>query len=385
MSNFEFATAGRILFGEGKRHAVFEISPVLGERALIVTGSDPSRAAWVSDGLDKLGAWSELFPVPREPTIAMVEAGAAVAREANCQFVIAVGGGSAIDAGKAIAALATNSGRALDYLEVIGKGKSLEVRPLPLIAVPTTAGTGAEVTRNAVLASPEDQLKVSLRHSWMLPTVAIVDPELTYHLPPAVTAFSGLDALTQLIEPFVCTRANPMTDALCREALPRVARALPVVFEDGSNKSARSEMALGSLFGGLSLANAGLGAVHGFAAPIGGRFDAPHGAICAALLPAAMAVNFRALNERAAESPILDRFAEIGRLLTGNSVAGGDDAVRWIETLSSELKVFGLRTYGVGSESFTLLCERAAKASSMKANPIELTHAELREILERAQ
>lgn len=176
-----------------------------------------------------------------------------------------------------------------------------------------------------------------------------------------------------------------MTDALCREALPRVARALPAVFEDGSNKSARSEMALGSLFGGLALANAGLGAVHGFAAPIGGMFEAPHGAICAALLPAVMAVNFHALNERAAHSPILSRFKEVGRLLTGNSEADGDDAVSWIEALCSELKVPGLKSYGVGRESFTLLCERATEASSMKANPIELSPAELREILERAQ
>ncbi|MGZ8901778.1 MAG: iron-containing alcohol dehydrogenase, partial [Limisphaerales bacterium] len=198
MSNFEFATAGRILFGEGKREAVFDIGPALGNRALIVTGSDPLRAAWVRKGFDKIGIWNDFFSVPEEPTVALVEAGAGAAREAKCQFVIAVGGGSAIDAGKAIAALATNSGGAHEYLEVIGKARPLEVRPLPFIAVPTTAGTGAEVTRNAVLASPEHQLKVSLRHPWMLPMMAIVDPELTYDLPPAATAFSGLDALTQL-------------------------------------------------------------------------------------------------------------------------------------------------------------------------------------------
>ena len=385
MSYFEFATAGRILFGEGERETVFNLGPALGNRALIVAGSDPLRAAWVRRGLDKAGIGSEFFSVPKEPTVAMVEDGATLAREAESQFVIAVGGGSAIDAGKGIAALATNSGGPLEYLEVIGKGRPLETRPLPLIAVPTTSGTGAEVTRNAVLASPQHQLKVSLRHPWMLPTLAIVDPELAYDLPPSQTAFSGLDALTQLIEPFLCTRATPMTDALCREALPRVARALPVVFKDGSNKSARSEMALGSLFGGLALANAGLGAVHGFAAPIGGMFDAPHGAICAALLPAVMSVNLRALNERAANSPILARFDEVSGLLTANSEARAADAVHWIEKLCSELKVPGLKSYGLRRECFALLCERAAKASSMKANPIELSHAELLEILERAQ
>src|SRR5207245_11298164 len=210
----------------------------------------------------------------------------------------------------------------LDYLEVIGQGRALENASTPFIAMPTTAGTGSEVTRNAVLASPRHRVKVSLRSPFLLPKIALVDPELTYDLPPSITASTGLDALTQLIEPYVSSRANPMTDAVCVDGLRRVARSLRVAFEAGRNAAAaREDMAVASLFGGLALANAGLGAVHGFAGPIGGMFPAPHGAVCAALLPDTMEVNLRALRRRAPESETLRRFDEIARILTGRPEA----------------------------------------------------------------
>jgi alcohol dehydrogenase class IV len=284
-----------------------------------------------------------------------------------------------IDAGKAIAALATNCGPAVEYLEVIGQGRPLAKDPLPYIAVPTTAGTGAEVTRNAVLASKEHEVKVSLRSAKMLPAVALVDPELTYGLPPAITANTGLDALTQLIEAFVCLRANALTDGLCREAIPRVAKALPVAFHNGQSVAARGEMALGSLFGGLALANAGLGVVHGFAAPIGGMFEAPHGGICAALLPGALAVNLRAVRKRAKAG--MERFAELAFLVTGEKGAGCERLVEWTSNLTRALQVPGLRVYGVEAKDCDVLCERASRASSMKANPVELTREELREVV----
>src|SRR5208282_5705063 len=227
------------------------------------------------------------------------------------------GGGSAIDAAKAIAAMLTNKGELLDYVEIIGRGKPLTQPSAPFIAVPTTAGTGSEVTRNAVLASPEHRVKVSLRSPLMLPRVAVVDPELTYALPPAITASTGLDALTQLIEPFVCARANPMVDALCIEGIRRAARSLREVVHQNPGKSAREDMALASLFGGIALANAGLGAVHGFAGPMGGMFAAPHGALCAALLPGVMAANVAALRRRQPGGEGLRRYDEIARLLTG--------------------------------------------------------------------
>lgn len=375
--NFEFATATRIVFGEGKRAELFGIAKGMGRRVLLVTGRDAVRADWARNGLARAGLGVEVISVAGEPTVADAERGAGQARNFGAELVVAVGGGSAIDAGKAMAALAANSGAALEYLEVIGAGRALERDPLPFVAVPTTAGTGAEVTRNAVLASPEHQVKVSLRSAKMLPRVALVDPELTYDLPRELTASTGLDALTQLIEPFLCSKANPMTDALCREAIPLVARALLLAFRNGLDPNARGEMALGSLFGGLALANAGLGAVHGFAAPIGGMFPAPHGAVCAALLPQVMAVNERAMRERAPTSPILRRFEEL------DSMFGGK-AIEAVKRLCETLGVKPLREYGIKREDSGTLCDRAAQSSSMKANPITLTPGELAEILERA-
>ena len=274
--NFEFATATRIVFGSGKLAEAGSIARGLGQRALLVTGADPARAARLGELLDKAGVEFVTFAVAGEPSVALAVAGAELARTGRCELVIACGGGSVIDAGKAIAALATNLGDPLDFLEVVGRGQPLRAAPLPFIAIPTTAGTGAEVTRNAVLAVPEQRVKVSLRSPLMLPRVALVDPELTLGLPPALTASTGLDALTQLLEPFVSGRANPFTDALCRDGLRRCARSLRRAFHDGQDAAAREDMALASLFGGLALANAGLGAVHGFAGPIGGMFPAPH-------------------------------------------------------------------------------------------------------------
>ena len=299
-------------------------------------------------------------------------------------MVIGFGGGSALDAGKAIAALLTNDGDLFDYLEIVGRAQALTWPAAPCLAIPTTAGTGAEVTRNAVLASPEHRLKVSLRGRFLLPRLAVVDPELTHGLPPAITACTGLDALTQLIEPFVSIRANPITDALCREGIARIARSLRWAFEEGDNAAARQDVALASLFGGLALANAALGAVHGFAAPIGGRFPAPHGAVCAALLPHVMRVNLNALRQRAAASESLRRFEEVARILTGRAAASADDGVKWITELCATLQIPPLRLYHINAEDVPTLCEKAASASSMKGNPLPLTSNELREILESA-
>jgi alcohol dehydrogenase class IV len=251
----------------------------------------------------------------------------------------------------------------------------------PFIAIPTTAGTGSEVTRNAVLASPEHRQKISLRGPSMLPSVAIVDPELTWSLPPAITASTGLDALTQLIEPYVCCRPNPMTDAFCVEGMRRAARSLRIAFEDGRQAAAREDMAVASLFGGLALANAGLGAVHGFAGAIGGMISAPHGAICAALLPHVMAANLRALRRREPRHDALRRYEEIGRLLTGRAAASADDGVEWMRQLVSEMRMPPLGSYGLAPADLAEVMEKASKAGSMKANPIVLTTDEQRQVL----
>jgi alcohol dehydrogenase class IV len=218
----------------------------------------------------------------------------------------------------------------------------------------------------------------------MLPKLAVVDPELTLDLPPEVTAATGLDALTQLIEPFVSCRANPLVDALCREGMTRAARSLPRVYENPKDIVAREDMALASLFSGLALANASLGAVHGFAGPIGGMFPAPHGAVCAALLAHVMEVNLQALRARQPDSPALARYDEVARILTNQRMATAHDGIAWVREIVSALKVLPLRRYGIRESDFQTLSGKAALASSMKGNPLELTAEERLEILSRA-
>lgn len=376
---FEFATATRIIFGEGVAASLPEVARTFGTRPMVVTGASKDRAAAMIRALS-----AQTFAVDGEPTIEMVRAGARRIEEAGCDVVISMGGGSVIDAGKAMAALATNGSDPLEFLEVIGKGRAISCPPLPFIAVPTTAGTGSEVTRNAVLGSPEHGVKASLRSPSMLPKVAMVDPELTYGLPPEITAFTGLDALTQLIEPYVSARANPLTDAVCVEGIRRAGGALRRAYQDGMDAEARREMALASLFGGLALANAGLGVVHGFAAPLGGRWKAPHGALCAALLPNGMEANVCALRARAPGHPSLERYAVIARLLTGRSEASVEDGVEWVRELCADLRIPALRRWGITREELPEVVEKAAKASSMQANPLPLTKQEMLEAMEAA-
>lgn len=386
---FEFATAQRIVFGCGTISQLEALSKPLGARPLVVTGRGVGRVPKAAASLS-----AATLNVAGEPTFELVRAGVAKAREADCDSVIAVGGGSVIDAGKAVAMLLANGGDPLDYAEVIGGGRPVTQPSVPFIAIPTTAGAGAEVTRNAVLTSAEHQVKVSLRSPFMLPSVALVDPELTLDLPPAITAATGMDALSQLIEPFFSARANPVTDSFCLTGIVRIARNLRDVFHDGRNIAARTDLALGALLGGLSLANAGLGAVHGFAAAIGGAYRAPHGAVCAALLAPVIEVNMAALATRGKGSAVLrmwehsgphmNRFEVLASLLTRNTRAWPADGTAWLRQLATDLNIPPLRAYGITEKDIPSLCEKAAAASSMKANPIALTKDELAAILSSA-
>ncbi len=314
---FEFTTSNRVIFGEGTVSELPSAARALGTRALFVTGASADRSIPHRKALNDAGVQTAVFCTRGEPTVDTVRDGLAAARSMDCDLVIALGGGSALDAGKAIAGLMPNEGELYDYLEVVGRGRPLPRPALPVIALPTTAGTGSEVTRNAVLSVPERRVKVSLRHTSMLPRVAIVDPRLTYDLPREVTASAGLDALVQLIEPWLSLAANPLVDAICREGILRVARSLRAAWTDGSNAAARADMSLAALFSGMALSNARLGAVHGFAGPIGGRFPAPHGSVCARLLPIVLRVNLTALRARAPLLATIRRFDELGTLLTG--------------------------------------------------------------------
>lgn len=381
---FEFATATRIVFGLG---AIAEAAPAaarFGTRVLLVRGQHPARTSLLANALRDAGLAVLEESVAAEPTIDWLRAGTARLRPEGVQALLACGGGSVLDGGKALAAMLANPGDPLDYLEVIGKGQPLPHPAVPFIAIPTTAGTGAEVTRNAVLGSPEHQVKASLRSASMLPRLALIDPALAVSLPPSLTAATGLDALTQLIEPFVCLRANPMTDAFCRDGIPRIARSLRRACAAGDDLDARSDMALASMLSGMALANAGLGAVHGLAAPIGGRFPAPHGAVCAALLPHAMRTNLAALRERLPASVALSRYQEVAAMLTGNQDAQPEDGISWVEQTCALLQVPKLRDWGVERDALPVLCKQARSASSMKANPVALTQTELEALVEAA-
>ncbi len=381
---FEFATAGRIIFGTGTVKEAATAIHDWGERALLVVGKSAERAAGLIDDLTSRGIQVTVFHVPSEPTVDLALEGVQAARKNGCNLVIGMGGGSILDAGKAIAALMTNSGEPYDYLEVIGKGQQLTQMPAPYLAIPTTAGTGSEATRNAVLAVPEKRVKVSLRGAAMLPRLAIVDPDLTYSLPPEITADTGLDALTQLIEPFLSNAANPMTDALCREGIQRVASSLLRAYKQGDDIQARENLSLASLWGGMALANAKLGAVHGFAGPLGGMFPAPHGAICARLLPLVLEANLTALQAGAPRPETLLKFDEVAQLLIGEEDAQAKDGILWLKNLVMALNVRPLATYGIKKSDFPEIIAQAKKASSMKGNPIELNDCELAAILEQA-
>ncbi|MGB7982887.1 MAG: iron-containing alcohol dehydrogenase, partial [Candidatus Nanopelagicales bacterium] len=315
-----------------------------------------------------------VVPVSGEPTVADARAAVQAGRALAAEVVVAIGGGSPIDLAKATAILLTN-GDPMDHIEVVGRGLPFTAPPLPMVAVPTTAGTGAEVTANAVLTVPEHGVKASLRHAWMIPRHAVVDPELTMACPPAVTAAAGMDALTQCLEPYVSRRANAMTDAWARMGMIAAGRSLIDAHRNGYDLDARTDMALCSLLGGLSLANAKLGAVHGFAGVIGAMTAAPHGAICATLLGPVCAANL----DRA-DSRLTRRFAQIAACLTGRPEASADDGVHWIEHTCAVLEMPTLSAYGLSAADAPEVVAKVVRASSTAGNPVELSAEELTEV-----
>jgi alcohol dehydrogenase class IV len=380
VSGFDLAVPRRVLFGPGRAGDLADLLPPLGRRVLLCTGRDPSRSRSLLGGVDPVAVVS----VPGEPTVDGVRAATREARDAGVDVVVAIGGGSVLDTGKAVAALLGNGTDPLDHLEVVGRGVPVARPALPCVAVPTTAGTGAEVTANAVLAAPEHGVKASIRSPHLLAAVALVDPLLTLTCPPEVTASSGLDALTQCLEPYVSPQANPATDAVAAAGLRRGARALRAAYERGEDRSAREDMALCSLFGGIALANAKLGAVHGLAGVVGGTVDAPHGAVCAALLAPVVEANVRALRAREPDSPALRRHAEVARLLTGRDDATVEEGVAWLRETVAALDVPPLGAVGLEPAQHAEVAAKAARSSSMRGNPVQLTDDDLLGVLRAA-
>jgi len=385
--DFEFATAGRIMAGPGRAQELPEVLAGLGSRVLVVTGADPARHGGLLAGL---GLAAAVFPVAAEPTVELAQAAVGAARRHGADVIAAIGGGSVIDTGKAVAMLLGNGGDPLDYLEVVGSGRRITQPSVPCVAVPTTAGTGAEVTANAVLAVPSHRVKASLRSPLMIPRVALVDPLLTVSCPPSVTAASGLDALTLCLEPFMSIQATPLTDGLAREGLRRAGTGLRAAYADGSDLAARADMALCGLLGGIALANAKLGAVHGLAGVIGGTADVPHGMACAALLAPVVEANVQALRPGGAGRPglpaasVLDRYTEAAQLLTGDPAASIEDGLTWIRETLTLLQVPGLAAFGLGPQQADDITAKALTSSSMKGNPVALSHADLKAILLQA-
>lgn len=381
---FSFATASQIQFGEGCSKSIPSLLDESLSPLFILTGSDSKRHAQIIGLLSQSGFEVFIHPVNGEPDISSITLASEAARDAGAKCVVAIGGGSVVDTGKAVAAMATNSGKLVDYLEGVGKEKPLTERSLPFMAIPTTAGTGAEVTRNSVIGVPKAGVKVSLRSTSMLPTWAIVDPELTYHLPSAIAAYTGMDALIQCLEAYLSKYANPLTDGLAREGIRLASRSIRAACGDSLDTEAKSDLCAASLCGGLALANAKLGSIHGFAGPLGGMLPAPHGALCASLLVPCFSANLKALNSRDPQNPSRAKMDDIATLLTGNPQAKASYAHAWLDSLCKELPLQRLGELGLDANQIEEAARKSASSSSMKGNPIELTKFELLEILEEA-
>lgn len=375
MSGFEILTAGRVVFGRGRAADAVDAIRTHGTRVLLLRGSHAAADRLAAD-LRAQGCAVEEIRQKGEPLLDDLEAIMARGRKIRSDVVAALGGGSAIDMAKAAAALIPAPGPAMRYLELVGEGRTLEAAPLPFVALPTTAGTGAEVTKNAVIGVPEHGRKVSLRDARMLANLAIIDPALTDGAPRDVTLASGLDAVTQVIEPYLSCRATSFTDALCRDAIPRGLTALARLMQ-GEDAAARDDLSLTSLFGGLALANAGLGAVHGFAGVLGGRTGAAHGALCGRLLPGVLRANARAVAEEGGD---LSRHDEVAGWI---GAALGDDADP-IGVLERSITAWGLPSLaamGVGEADIPDLARESQATSSMRGNPVALSQPQLEAIL----
>lgn len=378
-----------IVFGAGSLAQAPTFAARYGKRCLLVTGTHSlarsGQLAKLEESLQNLGIASTHFTVDGEPDLALADACTRMARENQCDVVLAIGGGSAIDVAKAAAALATNGGEALDYIEAVGRGRTIEKPSLPLIAVPTTAGSGSEVTKNAVLRVPELRVKRSIRSDTMVPSLAIIDPLLIASAPRSVAASSGLDALTHLIEAYLSKGAYAMTDALVVPGISMAYRSLVALAEQRTTNTSHEEMALAALWGGIALANAGLGAVHGLVAPLGGLCSVPHGAGCGCLLPATLAMNVRALRSRAPNSEALVRANHLARIILPEHEKdqSPEHAADMLARLRQTLDVPPLTKYGVSAAEFGEIIA-GSRAGSMRNNPIELTDEELADILRQS-
>ncbi|RJX64840.1 iron-containing alcohol dehydrogenase [Vibrio sinensis] len=378
---FQFMTSTRIIFGEGALQSSLSVMNQFGYSVLLVTGQNMQRSSPIINYLQQHNMRYQHIAISGEPNITMIEESALGGRKFQPDMVVAMGGGSVIDMGKALAAIIPNQGDVYDYVEVVGRNVPLKTKPLPFIAIPTTASTGSEVTRNAVLRSGQDQVKVSLRSPDMLADVAIVDPTLTYGTDRYTSGRGAMDAFTHLMEAYVCGEPNPITDMICEEGLRRLSRSvISGCLEDDFD--ARSDLSFAAMLGGMAITNAKLGAAHGLAAALGGKLDAPHSVITARLAPHVMMENIRVAKEADRED-VLNRYTQIAKILTGRSNAHRNDGVLWVNMMLEKLALPNLSDFGVCMTSFDLVAEDAMKSVAIKGNPLPLTKERLMYVLEQ--
>lgn len=377
---FQFMTSTRIIFGEGALNSSLSVINQYGYSVLLVTGKSLERATPIIRYLKSQGMRYQHVSIHGEPNITMIEETALAGRKFKPDMVVAIGGGSVLDMGKALAAVIPNQGDVYDYVEVVGRNVPLKSKPLPYIAIPTTASTGSEVTKNAVLRSGQDQVKVSLRSPDMLADVAIVDPTLTYGTERYLSGRGAMDAFTHLMEAYVCGEPNPLTDMICEEGLRRLAQSMVAGCLQDDHR-ARSDISFAAMLGGMAISNAKLGAAHGLASALGGKLDAPHSVITARLAPYVMSENIKAAHA-AGRSDVLSRYTKLAQILTGRVNAHRGDAILWVNMMLEKLSIPTLDTFGVCTTSFELVADDALKTVAIKGNPLPLTKERLRYILE---
>lgn len=378
---FQFMTATRIIFGEGALHSSLSVINQFGYSVLLVTGKDKQRAIPILNYLQAQNMRYQHVAISGEPNITMVEEAAVIGRRFKPDMVIAIGGGSVLDMGKALAAVIPNQGCVYDYVEVVGRNVPLKTKPLCFIAIPTTASTGSEVTRNAVLKSGQDKVKVSLRSPDMLADVAIVDPTLTYGTDQYTSGRGAMDAFTHLMEAYVCGEPNPLTDMVCEEGLRRLSRSVISGCKHDNHK-ARSDLSFAALLGGMAITNAKLGAAHGLASALGGKLDAPHSVITARLAPHVMQENIKAAKQ-AGRDDVIHRYRKIAQLLTARANANEYDGVLWVKMVLDKLELPLLGKFGVCQTSFEQVANDALKSVAIKGNPLPLNQDRLVYILKQ--
>ncbi len=378
---FQFMTATRIIFGENTYLSSLSLLSQFGYSVLLVTGKELSRAQPVIDYLQQQKMRYQHIVIRCEPNITMVEEAAVAARKFKPDLVVAVGGGSAVDMGKALSAMIPNHGSVYDYVEVVGRCVPLKTKPIPFIAIPSLAGSGAEVTRKAVLKSGQDRVKVSLRSAELLPDVAIVDPCLTYGMSSLLAGRGAMEAFVHLMEAYVCSAPNPLTDMVCEQGLTKLSRAiLPACLDD--DKRARGDLSFSAMLGGMAVSNAKQGAAHGLAAALGGKLEAPHSMITSRLAPHVMGENIIAARRKGRED-ILQRYRRIAYCLTGKEQQYEESCVTWSQEILDRLQLPKLDAFGVCHTSFEQVADDALKSVSIRGNPLPLTKDRLVHILQQ--